>query len=188
MNGMFGCHWKLCCMWRSNLWEEGGRWVVVNPPGKTIRNCSFCWIWQKRKFYQKPACISLILGKQLEIAQVCNTTKTCVQQPSSDQSNLRTHLKMHSWEKPNEFAEFWNKIKKTAAIILTISQIFKLHRLMHLMPMHNVHILHFLYLATEQAGTFLQSPLVWHHLTYINPRLFSCKINIENIILVSFKL
>ena len=59
---------------------------------------------------------------------------------------------------------------------------------MHLMPMHNVHILHFLYLATEQAGTFLQSPLVWHHLTYINPRLFSCKINIENIILVSFKL
>ena len=59
MNEMFGCHSELCCMCWSKLWEEGGRWVVVNPRGKTIRICS---ILQKVKFYQKHAYISLILG------------------------------------------------------------------------------------------------------------------------------
>ena len=54
--------------------------------------------------------------------------------------------------------------------------------------LHNAHIVQYLYLATEQAGTYLKSGPVCHHLTYINPTLFSCEINIENLILVSFKL
>ena len=56
------------------------------------------------------------------------------------------------------------------------------------LPLHNVQFVQYLYLATEQAGTYLKSGPVWHHLTYINPTLFSCEINIENSILVSFKL
>ena len=55
-------------------------------------------------------------------------------------------------------------------------------------PMHNVQIVQYLLLSTEQAGTYLQSSLVWHHLTYINPSLFDCKQNMENSIFVSFKL
>ena len=29
----------------------------------------------------------------------------------------------------------------------------------YILPLHNVHIVQYLYLATEQAGTYLQSPL-----------------------------
>ena len=54
--------------------------------------------------------------------------------------------------------------------------------------LHNVQIVQYLLLSTEQAGTYLQSSLVWHHLTYINPSLFDRKQNIENSIFVSFKL
>ena len=54
--------------------------------------------------------------------------------------------------------------------------------------MHNVQMVQYLLLSTEQAGTYLQSSLVWHHLTYINPSLFDCKQNMENSIFVSFKL
>ena len=54
--------------------------------------------------------------------------------------------------------------------------------------LHNAQFVQYLYLATEQAGTYLKSGPVWHHLTYINPTLFSCEIDIENSILVSFKL
>ena len=43
-------------------------------------------------------------------------------------------------------------------------------------------------LSTEQAGTYLQSSLVWHQLTYINPSLFDCKQDMENSIFVSSKL
>ena len=52
-----------------------------------------------------------------------------------------------------------------------------------LTTLHNAHIVQYLYLATEQAGTYLKSDPVCHHLTYINPTLFSCEINIENSIL-----
>ena len=55
-------------------------------------------------------------------------------------------------------------------------------------PVHNAQFVQYLYLATEQAGTYLKSGPVCHHLTYINPTLFSCEIDIENSILVSFKL
>ena len=55
-------------------------------------------------------------------------------------------------------------------------------------PVHNAQFVQYLYLATEQAGTYLKSDPVCHHLTYINPTLFSCEIDIENSILVSFKL
>ena len=55
-------------------------------------------------------------------------------------------------------------------------------------PVHNVHIVQYLLLSTEQAGTYLQSSFVWHHLTYINSSLFDRKQNIENSIFVSFKL
>ena len=55
-------------------------------------------------------------------------------------------------------------------------------------PLHNVQIVQYLLLSTEQAGTYLQSSFVWHHLTYINPSLFDRKQNIENSIFVSFKL
>ena len=54
--------------------------------------------------------------------------------------------------------------------------------------LHNAHIVQYLYLATELAWTYLKCDLMCHHLTYINPTLFSCEINIENSILVSFKL
>ena len=53
---------------------------------------------------------------------------------------------------------------------------------------HNVQIVQYLLLSTEQAGTYLQSSLVWHQLTYVNPSLFDCKQNMENSIFVSFKL
>ena len=57
-----------------------------------------------------------------------------------------------------------------------------------IVTLHNAQFVQYLYLATEQAGTYLKSDLVCHHLTYINPTLFSCEIDIENSILVSFKL
>ena len=43
-------------------------------------------------------------------------------------------------------------------------------------------------LSTEQAGTYLQSSFVCHHLTYINPSLFDRKQNLKTSISVSFKL
>ena len=55
-------------------------------------------------------------------------------------------------------------------------------------PVHNAHIVQYVYIATEQGGTYLQSPSVWHYSTYINPTLFGCEINIENSISVNFKL
>ena len=51
------------------------------------------------------------------------------------------------------------------------------HKLQTVCALHNVHIVQYLLLLTEKAGTYLQSSLVWHHLTYINPSLFARKQN-----------
>ena len=54
--------------------------------------------------------------------------------------------------------------------------------------LHNVQIVQYLFLATQQAGTYLQSSQVWHHLTYIHPSELGCEENREKSIFVSFKL
>ena len=56
---------------------------------------------------------------------------------------------------------------------------FKKYSTWWVLALHNAHIVEYLYLATEQAGTYLQSPLVLHHLTYIDPTLFGCEIYID---------
>ena len=54
--------------------------------------------------------------------------------------------------------------------------------------MLNAHIVQYLFLATEQAGTYLKIPLLWHHLTYIYPSSFGSEENIFMNIFVSLKL
>ena len=45
-----------------------------------------------------------------------------------------------------------------------------------------------LYSISQLNKPIFKVPLVWHHSTYINTRLFSCEINVEKSILVSFRL
>ena len=114
------------------------------------------------------------------------------------------------WAKHNTHWE-WNKLLNIMTLVwrtgkslrkrltMSLSQKNATNVSMHLLgqtfwgciwkrTVHNAQFVQYLYLATEQAGTYLKSGPVWHHLTYINPTLFSCEIDIENSILVSFKL
>ena len=45
------------------------------------------------------------------------------------------------------------------------------------MPLHNVLFGQYVYLATEQAETYLKICVLVYHLTYICPSLFDCKVN-----------
>ena len=55
------------------------------------------------------------------------------------------------------------------------------------MPLHNVLFGQYVYLATEQAETYLKICVLIYHLTYICPSLFDCEVNIF-LIFVIFKL
>ena len=45
------------------------------------------------------------------------------------------------------------------------------------MPLHNVLFGQYVYLATEQAETYLKICVLIYHLTYICPSLFDCEVN-----------
>ena len=56
------------------------------------------------------------------------------------------------------------------------------------MPLHNVLFGQYVYLATEQAETYLKICVLIYHLTYICPSLFDCEVNTFFFIFVIFKL
>ena len=56
------------------------------------------------------------------------------------------------------------------------------------MPLHNVLFGQYVYLATEQAETYLKICVLIYHLTYICPSLFDCEVNTFFLIFVNSKL
>ena len=58
----------------------------------------------------------------------------------------------------------------------------------HQCTLHNVYIGQYVYLATEQAETYLKICVLIYHLTYICPSLFDCEVNTFFFIFVIFKL